>query len=51
MLQTNAKEKTANADLLAQIAALQAENDRLKAQTTSRISMKVSEKGAYQFMD
>jgi len=38
--------RSTNADLLAQIAALQAENDRLKQAQAARISLEVSEKGA-----
>jgi hypothetical protein len=41
-VQTNGKDK----DLLAQIEALKAENARLKEAQTSRLSFKVSEKGA-----
>lgn len=36
----------ADEDLLAQIAALKADNERLKQKKNSAISMKVSEKGA-----
>lgn len=46
MLQTNSKDKASNADLLARLAQLEAENAKLKAQTTSRISFKVSAKNA-----
>ena len=46
MLQANAKDKTTNADLLAQIAALQAENQKLKEARNAKLSMKVSGKGA-----
>ena len=35
-----------NADLMAQIAALQAENQKLKEARNAKISFKVSEKGA-----
>ena len=45
--QTNAKDtKTSNADLLARLAALEAENARLKAKAARPISMKVSDKKA-----
>jgi hypothetical protein len=45
--QTNAQgTKTSNADLLARLAQLEAENAKLKAQTVRSVSMKVSEKGA-----
>ena len=45
--QTNSKDtKTSNADLLARLAQLEAENAKLRAQTTRSVSMKVSEKGA-----
>lgn len=46
MLQTNAKDKSTNADLLARLAQLEAENAKLKQAQTARISLKVSEKGA-----
>jgi len=41
----NGKDKD-TADLMAQLEALKAENQRLKEARTSRISFKVSEKGA-----
>ena len=41
---TNSKDK-ATSDLLAQLEALKAENERLKKQTTNKLSLKVSEKG------
>jgi hypothetical protein len=41
----NGKDK-ATADLMAQLEALKADNQRLKEAQTSRISFKVSEKGA-----
>jgi hypothetical protein len=44
-LQANGKAPS-NSDLQAQIAALQAENDRLKAARNSKLSLKVSAKGA-----
>jgi hypothetical protein len=43
--QTNAKDK-ATAELLAQLEALKAENQRLKEARNSKLSFKVSEKGA-----
>jgi len=43
---SNSKDKTSNQDLLAQIAALQAENQRLKEACNAKLSLKVSEKGA-----
>jgi hypothetical protein len=45
MLQTNSKDK-GNADLLARLAQLEAENAKLKQAQQARISLKVSEKGA-----
>ena len=45
--QTNSKDtKTSNADLLARLAQLEAENAKLKQAQQARISLKVSEKGA-----
>jgi hypothetical protein len=38
-------------DLQAEIARLQAENDRLKNRSERGITLKVSEKGALRFMD
>ena len=44
-LQTNAKDK-GTAELMAQLAALQAENAKLREAKNARLSFKVSEKGA-----
>lgn len=43
-VQTNSKD-TKTADLLARLAQLEAENAKLKQAQTSRLSLKVSEKG------
>ena len=44
---TNSKDtKTSNADLLARLAQLEAENAKLKQAQQARLSLKVSEKGA-----
>ena len=44
-VQTNSKDK-ATADLMAQLEALKAENQKLKEAQVAKISFKVSEKGA-----